>query len=98
MFGESGASAKNCIRSATLTQRAGAKVIVVKLERCGQDKTWERLFHVVRRSKDFHQLRSRGHRHSSNTSRRLLQFSTARAITHRTPQKAELFCEIRMMR
>jgi G3E family GTPase len=77
---------------------AQARAIVVKLERRCQDKTWERFFHVVWGSKNFYQLRSRGYRQSSNTSRRLLQFSTARAITHPTPQKAELFCEIRMMR
>jgi hypothetical protein len=42
---------------------------------------------------------ARGHRRSSNVSRRLLQFSisAARAIMHRTSQKAELFCEICMM-
>jgi hypothetical protein len=60
MFGESGASAKNCIWSATLTQRAQAKVIVAKLERWCQDKMWERLLHVARHSKDFHQSRSGG--------------------------------------
>src|SRR5437773_4423525 len=41
-----------------------------------------------------------GHLRAPNASRRLLQFSifAACAITHRTSQKAELFCEIRMMR
>jgi hypothetical protein len=42
MFVESGAPAKNCIWSATLTQRLQAKEIVVKLERRCHDKTQDR--------------------------------------------------------
>jgi hypothetical protein len=59
----------------------------------------DRLFHVARRCTDFHHLRRHGHRRAPNASRRLLQFSilVARAITHRTSPKAELFCEIRMI-
>jgi hypothetical protein len=44
MFVESGASGKNCIWSATLTQRLQAREIVVKLERRCHDKTQDRLF------------------------------------------------------
>lgn len=54
----------------------------------------DRLFFVARRCTDFH----RRHRRAASASSRLLQFSilAARAITHRTPAKAELFCEICM--
>jgi hypothetical protein len=61
----------------------------------------DRLFHAARAA--LHGLSPfarHGHRRAPNALRRLLQFSilVARAITHRTPQKAELFCEIRMRR
>jgi len=54
MFGESGASAKNCIWSVTLTQRHKKKQFVLKRER----KMQGRLFNCARRSTDFHHLRA----------------------------------------
>jgi hypothetical protein len=85
MFGESGASAKNCIWSATLTQRARAKVTVVKLERWCQDKMWGTPFP------------RRPAQHGLSSFARNSRFCSHAHITHRTSQKAELFCEIRML-
>jgi hypothetical protein len=77
-----------------------AKIIIVKVERRCHDKTRGSSLphrpaqHIL---SPFARL---GHRRTPNASRRLLQFSilVARAITHRTSPKAELFCEIRMRR
>jgi hypothetical protein len=77
-----------------------AKIIVVKLERrlSGQDKG-SSLPRRPARCTVLSSFARHGHRRAPNASRRLLQFSifAARAITHRTSQKAELFCEICMM-
>jgi hypothetical protein len=56
MFGESGASAKNCIWSVALTQWARAKAIVVKLERRCQDEMRES--HAAWRSAGLSHLRA----------------------------------------
>jgi hypothetical protein len=57
-------------------------------------------FRVARHSMDFHHP-CNGHRACANASRRrlaILDLCSHALITHRTSQKAELFCEIRMMR
>jgi hypothetical protein len=58
----------------------------------------EGALHIVRRGRDF-AICAPPTSACADTSRRRLQFSifAARAITHRTSQKAELFCEICMM-
>ena len=76
-----------------------AKAIVVKLERSlsGQD-----VGTVSSKSRGAARTFTNRGQGDTGVLRTLrgdsFKFSTARAITHRTPQKAELFCEIRMMR
>jgi len=75
------------------------KPTVVKLERLVMTRCGDRLFYIARQSTDFHRLHATDTGNPSNASRRRLPFSifAARAITHCTSQKAELFCKICMM-
>jgi len=95
MFGESGASAKNCIWSATLTQRARAKVIVVKLERWCQDKMWGTPFPHRPAQHGLSSFALNEHRRSSNASRRLPQFAILFARAYNAPHIAEGWAVLR---
>jgi hypothetical protein len=78
---------------------AYAKAIVVKFETSPSDQMEDGFFCVVRHSMDFHHS-CNGHRCAPMLLADALQssISFARAYNARTSQKAELFCEIRMMR
>jgi hypothetical protein len=77
------------------------KAIVVKLERLVRTICGDRLFYIARRRTDFHRLRLTEHHYSSNgfaPTPAVRDLRSHTPITHRTSQKAELFCEICMKR
>jgi hypothetical protein len=80
------------IWSATLTQHHKKTQLSSNLNIVCQEK--DRLFNVTRRSTEFSPFARNGQQRTPNAS---LGLDLARAIAHRTSQKAELFCEIRMM-
>jgi hypothetical protein len=97
MFGESGASAKNCIWSATLTQRHGKpNCRQTYLLPPGQMQAC--LFHCARRARTvIMRAIDIDARQMLRVDHPALSILVAALIMHRTPHKAELSCEIRMM-
>ena len=72
------------------------KAVAVKVERRRRDERGHLLFHVARAARTCSHSRMKGG--SVCQTLRAHGINLARAITHCTSQKAELFSEIRMMR
>jgi hypothetical protein len=99
MFGKSGASAKNCIWSVALTQWHMQKQLSSNSKRRRRTR-WKMVSSASSGTAWTFTIRATGTgvRQSFAPTPRNSRSRSRALITHRTSQKAELFCEIRMMR